>query len=420
MSKKGKSQKMWSSVKESPQSGGWQIRVGPERIVLTDAMQPIMFRTSRGTLYVSGGSPWPPGITPPDRNRSSNPCAVVSRDNGRTWKRWLAPQPQAGGIINPFNPLLERQSAINTHGNALELSDGRVVVQEWVGDGPTSKGDWHARYWESHDDLVSFTGPHIMTIHLPQARCGFDDGGHPYSGLTFHRSLLELLGGDLLTTVYCWFEGDVTSCTYQPPNCKYRCILLRSQDKGRNWKYVNTIAVDPTVGEEGFDEPVVVRLSRGSHVGRLVCLMRTGSNNCPIHQSYSDDEGVTWSVPRPLPFGGVDPDLIEMADGTLACSVGWRIWGGGEMQNYYVVFSRDGSETWTDLTVIPLETYAATKYPSGTWYSSLREIAPGVLLVVYDYGAFDRDWPVRYLATREVHVTAAPGHVSKSVKSSGC
>ena len=305
MSKKGKSQKMWSSVKESPKSSGCKIRVGPERIIQTGATQASMFRTSRSTLYVGSGS------------------AVVSRDNGRTWKRCPAPQPKAGST-NPFNPLplLEHQSAFYTHGNALELSDGRVVVQEWVGDGPTSKGDWHARYWESHDDLVSFTGPHIMTIHLPQARCGFDDGGHPYSGLTFHRSLLELPGGDLLTTVYCWFEGDVTSCTYQPPNCKYRCILLRSQDKGRNWKYVNTIAVDPTVGEEGFDEPVVVRLSHGSHVGRLVCLMRTGSNNCPIHHSYSDNEGITWSVPRSLPFGGVDPDLIEMTDGTLACSVG--------------------------------------------------------------------------------------------------
>ena len=78
------------------------------------------------------------------------------------------------------------------------------------------------------------------------------------------------------------------------------------------------------------------------------------------------------------------------------------------MQNYYVVFSRDRGETWTDLTVMPLETYAAMIYPSDTWYSSLREIAPGVLLVVFDYGAFERDWPVRYLGTREVHVTAAP------------
>ena len=45
--------------------------------------------------------------------------------------------------------------------------------------------------------------------------------------------------------------------------------------------------------------------------------MRTGSNNCPIYQAESDDDGRTWSKPHALPFGGVFPDLIEMADGTV-------------------------------------------------------------------------------------------------------
>jgi photosystem II stability/assembly factor-like uncharacterized protein len=181
-------------------------------------------------------------------------------------------------------------------------------------------------------------------------------------------------------------------------------MLFRSDDGGDSWRHFSDIAVGPEIGEEGFSENVVARISRGPKAGRLVALMRTGSNNCAIYQAHSDDDGRTWSKPRALDFGGVFPDLIEMADGTLACSFGWRIWGGGEMQNYYVVFSRDGGETWVNLTLLPLEDHAAVPYPCGTWYTGVRETEPGRLLVVYDFGAFKPTWPVKYIASREVRI----------------
>ncbi len=383
---------MWKTVAEAPVDQSLRVEVGPEKIVFTDGLQPILFRTNKGTLFVQAATTPPPGWVPPQQNVFPIPGRVVSRDGGQTWKRlWLKDTQGVGPI---------------TEGNCAELSDGRIVLYESIAGGPTSKGEWGGRCWESRDDLVTLDGPHPMVIHLPQGRGGFDDGGHPYSGLTLHRTLLELPGGDLLTTVYCWFEGDVTPCPYQPTMCKTRVVLLRSTDGGRYWRYVSTVAVDPSVGEEGFDEPVMVRLTRGPAAGRLVCLMRTGSNNCAMYQCHSDDEGLTWSTPRALPFGGVDPDMIEMADGTLACSFGWRIWGGGEMQNYYVVFSRDGGDTWTNLTVLPIELRGAVPYPCGTWYTGLRETEPGVLYVVYDVGTFPREWPVKYIAGRHVRVAS--------------
>ena len=124
--------------------------------------------------------------------------------------------------------------------------------------------------------------------------------------------------GDLIATAYGWFRGDTRPSTYMENMNKFRSLLLRSKDRGRNWSLVSTIAVDPTMGEEGFNEPVLVRLSQGKRAGRFIVLLRTGSNKAkwpnPIYQTESDDEGKTWSKPRPLAFDGVNPDLIEMIE----------------------------------------------------------------------------------------------------------
>jgi hypothetical protein len=165
---------------------------------------------------------------------------------------------------------------------------------------------------------------------------------------------------------------------------KFRCILLRSSDRGRNWRFISTIASDPSIGEEAFNEPVLVRLSRGPHAGRLIGLLRTGSNKTfahnPIYQTESDDEGLTWSVPHPLPFENVDPDLIDMGNGLLVASCGWRTQQSrvnltsqpkeiGAGHGNYLAFSRDAGETWHDLTQV-------TATPSSC-YTTVREIEPG-------------------------------------------
>jgi hypothetical protein len=279
-------------------------------------------------------------------------------------------------------------------------------MMEYVADVGRRPGEFVTSLWESKDDLKTLRGPIRARVRLPQAKSvGYDDGGRPYTGVTFHRTLLRMPNDDLLATVYCWFKGDNTPCSYLPKMLKFRCILLRSKDRGRHWEFVSTIAVDPKIGEEGYDEPVMVRLSKGPRAGRFICLMRTGCYERPIYQTASDDEGRTWSKPRPLWIRGVDPDLIELSDGTLACSFGWRT------KNWlrpkpplklgnYVIFSRDQGETWANLTRLPIEPNANT--PWTTCYTTVREIAPGKLFVVYDIGRWGM--PVRYIGSREVTV----------------
>ena len=189
--------------------------------------------------------------------------------------------------------------------------------------------------------------------------------------------------------------GPAYAAGYEPKTCAVKLGL-------NNWKgwFRN-----PSVGQEGFNEPVMIRLSRGPREGRLICLMRTGNRVDPLYQTHSDDEGGTWSPPRPLPLKGVDPDLIEMADGTLACSFGYRILPEPSPppppeHGNYVAFSTDQGETWGHVTHLPIEPHSAAS--RSTCYTSLREVEPGKLLVLFDIGS--KRSLVGYIGRRFVHV----------------
>lgn len=224
--------------------------------------------------------------------------------------------------------------------------------------------------------------------------------------------------GDLLTTMYSWFTEDKAPCAYMPSMMKSRGMLLRSRDRGRTWKYQSTIATDDGVGTEGFTEPVLLRLSQGPHAGRLLCMMRTGRD---LYESYSDDEGETWSVHRPVRFPGieirqtrdweeyfqawrepdahrytsligafVDPDLIEMQNGLLVCAFGLRIseklcWENPAypLNGNFLAFSKDHGTTWSHIVRI-------TGGIMTTHYMAVRESRPNELCVLFDLGAWNK------------------------------
>ena len=100
---------------------------------------------------------------------------------------------------------------------------------------------------------------------------------------------------------------------------------------------------------------MLVRLTRGSHKGRLICLFRTGREN-PIYQCDSDDEGRTWTRAYPLSWQysrygrrrdivGTDPDVIEMQDGTLVMSFGHK--PDFRDDGNFLAFSTDQGQSWT-------------------------------------------------------------------------
>ena len=372
----------------------------PVVVMEGECRQPFLFCSSRGTLLCQsqlGGLP--PFHT---KNKLVYPNRLgmaISRDGGATWSR------------------LVREAAhddVNLEGGAIELADkGILMLDSYVV--PSGRaGHGAGEVWFSHDDFRSWDGPHGADFAIPTVRFGgsTDDYGRSHAAARLHRSIVELPNGDLLATIYCWFTSDTTPAGYLATMMKTRSIVVRSRDRGASWSYFSTVAVDGAVGTEGFGEPVLARVSRGAHAGRLICLMRTGRD---LYGARSDDDGATWSRPAPENFPGVDirdtarwrslfadrrglpgvpaddmlgavvdPELAEMRDGTLVCAIGVRIPGRRYGENWRaaengdcLAFSLDGGDTWSRVV----------RFRSGmptTHYMGVREVSPGTLYVVYD------------------------------------
>lgn len=401
------------------------LEFGDERMILDDGLQPSMLCTRDGTLIVQSqlsGKPHPqPRIFYPYALKT-----VVSRDGGSSWTEF---------------PLKPGDNGVNLEGGVAQLRDGTILALEtYVTPGP-GPGEGRGLLFSSHDDYRTLEGPVDITFDIPGANFhgSSDDGGRPHAAMRLHRRILELPGGDLLTTLYGWLEGDNEPSGYTPTMKKTRVMLMRSTNRGRHWTLVATIAADPKVGTEGYDEPVLARVSKGRHQGRLICQMRTGRE---LRESFSDDEGKTWSPAQPRVFADldvyrtdlwaslfrgfkrngklieenpnefigavVDPDLIELRSGILVAAFGVRVppracwtiprhpWNGN-----YLAFSLDQGDTWSH--VVRLTSGIFT-----THYMAIEETPrDNHLFVAYDFGHW-RCKEGRYTYGRPVRVSQGP------------
>ncbi len=340
-----------------------RVELGPEQLVARGAGWPYLLQTQEGTTVVMGHHHWLPGKPEPVV------FATRSFDGRKTWELWNAP---AGPGTEPV-----------TEGSAVQLPDGRILIFD-VYAYHRGKKLFVGKRWVSKDGLRTVTGPESTRVTLTPAKVDgmVDDRGEPISRLYLRRSVQRLPDGTLLATGYGRFEEDNVPVEYLPAMKQSRSYLLRSRDEGLSWEYLTTIAAPP-MGQEGFGEPVLLRLTHAPHAGRLVCQMRTGRETA-IYQAESDDEGKTWTAPHALSwafgrFGrtreiiGVDPDLTEMSDGTL-------VMGYGHKPDYrddgnFVAFSLDQGATWVEETRISTQLTRA--------YVGVRETSPGHLFVVY-------------------------------------
>ena len=106
-----------------------------------------------------------------------------------------------------------------------------------------------------------------------------------------------------------------------------RALLLRSEDRGRNWSVLSSVATTSAMVKAGaapttpWLETAVARTSDGS----LLAVMRTGSSeHAALVAARSDDDGRTWSAPEKVLAGserrvvtGKLPNLLVMPGGVL-------------------------------------------------------------------------------------------------------
>lgn len=128
------------------------------------------------------------------------------------------------------------------------------------------------------------------------------------AGFVFNGQVLRGRKDEYLTTLYGHFEGEK----------RYSLVFAESPD-GFQWsiRAVVSGADCALAGGEGPCESAICRLKDG----RLMCVFRLASF-VPFGQSFSEDDGKTWSKPVNIPPHSVEPSLAVMPGGTLALSCG--------------------------------------------------------------------------------------------------
>lgn len=164
------------------------------------------------------------------------------------------------------------------------------------------------------------------------------------------------------------------------------CVFLICPDR-KKWLEPIKIAHDPS-GSLNFQEPSLVDCAGG----HLVCLMRVPHDEgSRIYQAHSWDNGKTWEPPRDTRMRGLPPNVIQLRDGRLLCTYGYR----KPPYGIRACLSRDEGLTWN------VEKEIILRADGGGWdvgYPSTVQLPDGDLMTAYY-------WFTKEDKTRRIEVT---------------
>lgn len=283
-----------------PAPAHWETAATVELNGLTVTLsKPRLVARSRGFLWfptlarLGDGSFMAVMSDYPDLHTRSSTCLTAfSRDGGLTWGEPRAAVysdahvivPDGGAVLLPYYLYPQADGA----GGGLE--------------GPQQRVRRGVDAVEAVEDRVTVTG-------WPRPP-GSLDPNLGLGGFVFNGQTVRLNDGGYLATLYGYFEGDK----------RYSLVAAVSED-GVHWKVRSTVADDKCKlpGTEGPCEAALCRLKDG----RLMCVYRMGGG-ASYGQSYSSDEGRTWSEPASMGDGvaAVQPSLAVMPDGVIVLSGG--------------------------------------------------------------------------------------------------
>ena len=319
-----------------PEVPGLEIQLGATQTIVAGEIYRSLFKLADGSLAVA------------ERR---------SVDGGRTW----SPGPA-------------------WHVGAYQFPDGEIVQLGFHSQQTDRPGYFSIPLSRSTDNGRTVRAETSL-LHIPDATGGTGDDGKAYEGPVADHAIVALRDGSLLAAMYGQFTGDRVPVPTMPEawKCyKYRTFVVRSTDRGKTWEYLATVAYDPSVGLESYCEADLLTLPGGE----VLCFMRTGGSggqHTPLYLSRSADDGKTWSKPQPIADRGVWPNACRMRNGVLVCTYG--------RPGNWLTFSLDDGLTWTGQ-------FCFYSGPT-TSYNSVEEVAPDVLLVVYDRRQLDADGTLR-------------------------
>lgn len=287
----------------------------------------------RGVLV----SPWNQGLT-----------VALSLDNGESWNRTqLQPEPGAfwyGGVgsVWPAIPAAGSSSSSANVMTNLGLLPGACNATGHDKAVAAACPDFKCSATASPafaTFTVNASAPGGVSVNSSCGQVEFRGYPHPLlpqfgltDGFTFPTGPVRLGDGSLLMsfalkTADEFAHHDPTH--HLPDHYPMNLVVFRSTD-GKIWNYLST-AVNHTQLPWSYFGPNEHDISLLSDKKTLVMIMRPDSDSpCPggppyrfYYQTYSQDSGLTWSQPRPIPsVGCVRPRLLLLDSGALLLSGG--------------------------------------------------------------------------------------------------
>ncbi len=227
----------------------------------------------------------------------------------------------------------------------IRRSNGEIVVPrfmpDWNGTGPvivTRVSADRGQTWTTRSAAVTPPPGKTFTTN------GFD------KGMRVHKGAMELPDGRLIVGAYGKFAEDA----------KWSSFLLTSTDGGASWSVWGVINADNSVGSSE------VAFSRTKD-GRLIAVLRGAPESIGLLQSYSSDDGRTWTTPTklvaptPTVTGAVEPSLVLQPNGVLVLAY-------GRPGNHLLVSASGNGDDWGGYRLLQNNVPAKNSEP--TWGSS--------------------------------------------------
>ena len=284
--------------------------------------------------------------------------AIYSKDNGHTWSEptTIFSLPPDEGNFCFWNYLVDRTGEIHFF-FLLDPSTG-ADWRRTHSETPIPFAELHISYVRSSDHATQWQAPR----RIWEGRAGA------------LLSVIQLRSGRLLLPI-CYRtnrnwtnRGDgIDDYTYRG---QFDSSALYSDDGGTSWKQSPSALRVPTPDLEtilGAVDPVLLQLKDG----RVWMLIRTQVGR--LYESFSNDEGQTWSaaVPTTLDSSDSPPGLVRLSDGRIvmilnSCLRFPYAYGGRHV--LHAAVSDDDGRTWhgfRELVRDPLR--GQPPPPSGDW-----------------------------------------------------
>lgn len=271
----------------------------------------------------------------PSHNATGRIRALVSKDDAQTWSESLDPTLAAlwPGATGKFRCTLADGTWLDMGAGGLDGHFDDPAVRplaeraQWIAQG------YHTSDHEQDPDLFYLAG---RDLHIGLSR----DRGKTWQRQTAAapadlRNLSGFRGLRLRDNTLLFPVGG-------PPAGKamgtaWRQYMARSTDQGQTWKW--TLIVDDP---HGFctEEVTLLELDSGL-VLALTRAHRPGPTGY-LWQQWSADGGRSWSEPVETQIWGYPCHLLQLPDGRILCTYGYRFRPAG----IRAVLSADGGRSW--------------------------------------------------------------------------